>query len=36
MIAFSGIKDAMDYILKTQGIRQKVAVVSDGSHILLR
>ncbi len=36
MIAFSGIKDAMDYILKTQGIRQKVAVVSDGSHVLLR
>jgi len=36
MIAFSGIKDAMDYILETQGIRQKVAVVSDGSHILLR
>jgi len=36
MIAFNGIKDAMDYILKTQGIRQKVAVVSDGSHVLLR
>ena len=36
MIAFSGIKDAMDYILKTHGIRQKVAVVSDGSHVLLR
>ncbi|HSB57083.1 MAG TPA: transcriptional regulator [Nitrosopumilaceae archaeon] len=36
MIAFSGIKDAMDYILKTQGIRQKVSVVSDGSYVLLR
>lgn len=36
MLAFSGIKDAMDYVLKTQGIRQKVAVVSDGSHVLLR
>ena len=36
MLAFSGIKDAMDYILKTQGARQKIAVVSDGSHVLLR
>ncbi|MEX1996607.1 MAG: transcriptional regulator [Nitrosopumilaceae archaeon] len=36
MIAFSGIKHAMDYILKTQGARQKVAVVSDGSYVLLR
>jgi hypothetical protein len=36
MFAFSGIKDAMDYVLKTQGIRQKIAVVSDGTHILLR
>ncbi|MGI0041616.1 MAG: transcriptional regulator, partial [Nitrosopumilaceae archaeon] len=36
MITFSGIKHAMDYILKTQGARQKVAVVSDGSHVLLR
>jgi hypothetical protein len=36
MLAFNGIKDAMDYILKTQGIRQKVTVVSDGAHVLLR
>ena len=36
MIAFSGIKEAMDYILKTKGVRQKVSVVSDGSYVLLR
>lgn len=36
MITFSGIKEAMDYVLKTHGVRQKVAVVSDGSHVLLR
>jgi len=36
MLSFGGIKHAMDYILKTQGIRQKVSIVSDGSHILLR
>ncbi len=36
MIPFSGIKYAMDYILKTQGERQKVVIVSDGSRILLR
>lgn len=33
--SFSGIKIAMDYILKTQGIKQKVAVISDGARILL-
>jgi len=26
----------MDYILKTQGARQKVAVVTDGARLLLR
>lgn len=36
MIPLPGIKYAMDYILKTQGARQKVAVVSDGARILLR
>ena len=36
MLPFNGIKHAIDYILKTQGARQKVAVVSDGSHVLLR
>ena len=36
MLSFAGIKRAMDYILKIQGIKQKVAVVSDGARILLR
>lgn len=36
MISLPGIKYAMDYILKTQGSRQKVAVVSDGARLLLR
>ena len=36
MISLSGIKHAMDYILKTQGSRQKVAVVTDGARLLLR
>ena len=35
-ITLSGIKDSMDYILKTQGARQKVAVVADGARILPR
>ncbi len=34
--SFAGIKRAMDYILKAQGVNQKVAVVSDGARILLR
>ncbi len=36
LVSFGGIKRAMDYILKVQGIKQKVAVVSDGARILLR
>jgi hypothetical protein len=36
MISLSGIKPSLDYILKTQGPRQKVAVVIDGSRVLLR
>ncbi len=36
LITLSGIKDSMDYILKTQGARQKVAIVSDGARILPR
>lgn len=36
IIPLPGIKYAMDYILKTQGPRQKVAVVSNGSQVLLR
>ena len=36
LISLSGIKPAMDYILKTQGPRQKVTVVIDGARLLLR
>jgi len=36
MVSLAGIKYSMDYILKTQGDRQKVAVVTDGARLLLR
>jgi hypothetical protein len=36
MISFSGAKETMDYVLKTYGDRQKIAIISDGSHTLLR
>ena len=36
MITLSGIKHSMDYIIKTQGARQKVAIVSDGARTLIR
>jgi hypothetical protein len=36
IISFGGIKRVMDHILKVQGVKQKVAVVSDGARILLR
>ncbi|MFQ5782316.1 MAG: transcriptional regulator [Nitrosopumilus sp.] len=36
IISLPGIKYSMDYILKTQGARQKVAVVTDGARLLLR
>ena len=36
IISFAGIKRAMDHILKSLGINQKVAVVSDGARILLK
>ncbi len=36
MIPFSGAKETMDYVLKTYGDRQKIAIIPDGSHILLR
>jgi len=36
MISLSGIKPSLDYILKTQGTRQKITVVMDGARILLR
>ena len=36
LLPLAGIKYSMDYILKTQGRRQKVAVVTDGARTLLR
>ena len=36
MISFNGIKQVMDYVLKNQGQKQKVEVVSDGARTLLR
>lgn len=36
LVPISGVKHAMEYILKTQGARQKVTVVSDGARMLLR
>ena len=36
MLTFNGIKEAADHILKAQGPRQKIAVIPDGSHVLLR
>ncbi len=36
IISLPGIKQAMDYILKTQGTKQKIAVVTDGGRLLLR
>ena len=36
MISLQGIKNSMDYILKTQGAKQKAVVVTDGARILLR
>ena len=36
MISFNGIKQVMDYVLKNQGQKQKVEVISDGARTLLR
>ena len=36
MIPFDGVKKGMDYILKNQGIRQKVQIIEDGARVLLR
>ena len=36
MIPFDGVKKGMDYILKNQGIRQKVKIIEDGARIILR
>ena len=36
MISFNGIKQVMDYVLKNQGQKQKVEVISDGARTILR
>ncbi|HJJ22858.1 MAG TPA: transcriptional regulator [Nitrosopumilus sp.] len=36
MVSLPGIKHSLEYILKTQGAKQKVAVVTDGARLLLR
>jgi hypothetical protein len=36
LITLAGIKHSMDYILKTQGARQKVTIISDGARTLIR
>jgi hypothetical protein len=36
MMPFDGIQQVMDYILKNQGQKQKVEVISDGARTLLR
>ena len=36
MTPFNGIKQVIDYILKNQGQKQKVEVISDGARTLLR
>jgi len=34
--SFGGIKRVMDYVLKSQGVNQKVSIISDGYRVLLR
>jgi len=36
MIPFNGIKQVMEYILKNQGQKQKVEVITDGARTILR
>ena len=36
IIPFDGVKKGMDYILKNQGIRQKVKIIEDGARSILR
>ncbi|MDP2667836.1 MAG: transcriptional regulator [Nitrosopumilaceae archaeon] len=36
ILSFSGVAQAMNHILKVQGARQKVVVVSDGARLLLK
>jgi hypothetical protein len=36
MIPFGGTKEAIEYVFKTYGERQKVAIILDGARVLLR
>lgn len=36
MIPLAGMKSSVEYILRTQGVRQKVTVIKDGARLLLR
>lgn len=36
MIPLQGIKYSLEYVLRTQGARQKVSIVEDGARLLLR
>jgi len=36
IVSFNGIKQVLGHILKNQGAKQKVAVISDGARVLLR
>lgn len=36
LIPLNGIKSSLDYILKTQGSRQKISIVIDGARVMLR
>jgi hypothetical protein len=36
ILSFSGVAQAMNHVLKAQGARQKVVVVSDGARLLLK
>jgi hypothetical protein len=35
MKLFDGVKETLEYVLKTQGARQKISIVPDGARILL-
>ena len=36
IISLPGIKHSLDYVLKTQGANQKIAVITDGARLFLR
>ena len=36
IITFDAVKKGMDYILKNQGMRQKVQIIEDGARTILK